>query len=69
MKFLEQYQRHHRLASFSATVEAASLALQQRELRFAYVQYANDYASDAQAQGEAEAWLNLPMQETEKGSG
>ena len=67
LKFLERYQRQHGLASFSATVEAASLALQQQELRRAYAQYAEDYAGDPLAQAEGEAWLDLPMNETEKG--
>jgi hypothetical protein len=67
VKFLEQYQQQHGLTSFSATIEAASLALQQQELRRAYAQYAHDYANDPEAQAEAEAWLDLPMQETEKG--
>ena len=40
LKFLERYQQEHGLASFSATVEAASLALQRQELRRAYAQYA-----------------------------
>ena len=68
LRFLEQYQQQHHLASFSATIEAASLALQQQELRRAYAQYAADYADDTQAQAEAEAWLDFPMQETEQDS-
>ena len=67
LKFLERYQRQHGLASFSATVEAASLALQQQELRRAYAQYAAEYADDPRAQAEGEAWLDLSMNETEKG--
>lgn len=63
LKFLERYQQQHGLA----TVEAASLALRQQELRRAYAQYAEDYARDPQAQAEGTAWLDLPMNETEKG--
>ena len=65
MQFLEQYQRSHDLPSFSAAVEAAALALQERELRSGYAQFAQDYANDENAQQEAEAWLGLPMQEHE----
>lgn len=63
MQFLEHYQQSHALPSFSAAVEAAALALQERELREGYAQFARDYASDKIAQQEAEAWLGLPMQE------
>ena len=68
LRFLERYQQQHNLDSFSATIEAASLALQQQELQRAYAQYAEDYARDPQAQAEAEVWLSFPMQETEQDS-
>lgn len=62
LRFLEDYQRKHQLPSFSATIEAAALALQHQELRQAYAQYAQDFAQDAQAQTEAEEWLDFPME-------
>ncbi|WP_261665238.1 hypothetical protein [Deinococcus sp. Marseille-Q6407] len=62
-RFLEHYQQRHGLPSFSAAVEAAALALQEQELRAGYAQFAQDYAQDEEAQQEAEAWLDLPMQE------
>ncbi|CAM3784594.1 hypothetical protein [Deinococcus frigens] len=67
LRFLEDYQRKHQLPSFSATIEAAALALQQQELRQAYEQYAQDFARDAQAQAEAEEWLDFPMNEGAEG--
>ncbi|MFC6619300.1 hypothetical protein [Deinococcus radiophilus] len=63
LQFLEQYQERHGLPSFSATIEAAAAALQERELREGYERFARDYAGDEQARQEAEAWLGLPMQE------
>ncbi|WP_133161795.1 hypothetical protein [Deinococcus koreensis] len=63
LRFLERYQREHGLPSFSATIEAATKALEQQERRDAYARYAQDYASDPQAQAEAEQWLEFPMQE------
>lgn len=63
LSFLENYQRTHNLASFSAVIEAAALALKEQELRRQYAQYAADYTADPQEQAEAEAWLNLPMQD------
>ncbi|MFC3861142.1 hypothetical protein ACFOPQ_10270 [Deinococcus antarcticus] len=65
MQFLESYRERHNLASFSAAVEAAVAALQQQELRAGYEQFARDYATDKEAQLEAETWLGLPMQEQE----
>lgn len=65
MKFLEDYQTRHQLTSFSAAVEAAAVALRQQELKREYERFSHDYAADAEAQAEAEAWLGLPMQETE----
>lgn len=64
LQFLEEYQKKHRLPSFSATIEAAAQALQQSELRLAYEAYAREYEQDEQAQAEAQAWLEFPMQET-----
>ena len=61
--FLEEYQARHHLSSFSATVEAAALALQQQELERSYREYANDYAQNAQEQQDAERWLGFPMDE------
>lgn len=64
VRILEDYQKRHRLGSFSASVEAAALALEQRDLELAYMQFAEDYANDTAGQREAEAWLGVPMDET-----
>lgn len=65
VKFLEDYQTRHHLPSFSAAVEAAAVALRERELKSEYERFARDYETDSAAQSEAEAWLGLPMQEQE----
>ena len=59
LQFLEDYQRWHGLASLSAALKAAALALKRLALRQSYVQFAHDYANDPQAQAEAEAWLGF----------
>ena len=69
LSFLEAYQLKHGLPSFSATIEAAAQALRQQELRQAYEQYSQEYAADSQAQADADAWLDFPMQEDRVQSG
>lgn len=64
VRFLEAYRRHNGLPSFSATVEAAVDALQALELERAYREFAVGYEQDAEQQREAEAWLDMPMDES-----
>ena len=64
VRFLEEYQRVNRLASFSAAVEAAAESLRESSLAAAYQRYEAFYAQDAHERQEAEAWLALPMDES-----
>jgi hypothetical protein len=62
-EFLEDYQRREGLPNFSATIEAAVNALRQQNIIAGYDQFAADYAASKNMQKEADAWLDLPMEE------
>lgn len=61
--FLIDYQHRQGLPNFSSTIEAAAKALKQQSLIAGYEQFAADYAASEDMQKEADAWLNLPMEE------
>ena len=61
--FLESYQRTHRLANFSATIERAAQALKRQTMIEGYEQFTLHYADSSELQREAQSWLEIPLLE------